>query len=295
MGNGLGPGDLAETRRAQFRQLIAELGGFERASLIFESSRGKLSRLANAGQQNSRAISDNEARKFERLAGKSHGWLDNAVIADETLHSPGTEEEINLQLEEDIPPRAGGIRMKEYGEKLFLEAWSHRLRINAIRHLGLDSIVNVSIWRSGWLSAMARGRISSEKAAAVVTLLRTMLEAVSEMNEQSRNSEIVLFPSDTVVVGAANRQEATYLIDPKPAPPQSIHAWVNQRQFQKSERFGDLVAVFQTSVWGDGTIRCAFSGFPLVQDSRDATEKLCQLCEFISGNVNVLLSRRRAD
>ena len=279
--------ELAEMRRERFKLLIRDLKGFDNAASLLGCSRGKLSRLANGAQKNSRSISDSEAREFEEKTGKPLGWLDGK---DAPLHEQAVEpssEHINLTIEEDIPPRAHGIRMKDYGEMLLLEAWSHRLRVNAILHRGLNSIINVSIWRSGWLSVVTRGQLTSKEAADVVTCLRAMKDSIHAHSEKCKPGELVIFPSDTVIVGAARPQDVTYLIDPKPAPARSIHISINHRQFQRAEKFGDLVAVFQISLWGDGTLRGAFSGFPLREDAIDAEGKIGQLCDIISANLEV--------
>lgn len=279
--------ELAFVRRERLKQLIKDLNGYENAAHLLGSSRGKLSRLTNPGQKHSRAITDSEARSFEQIAGKPVGWMDNRSGEGQEQVAEVSSDHIHLTIEEDIPPRAHGLRMKDYGERLFLETWSHRLRINAIRYRGLNSIINMSVWRSGWLSVMAKGQLTSEDASNVVKHLSAMKEAIHGFSADSGLDDILVFPSDTVRVGDIKPQDATYLIDPQPAPASSIHAWINQRQFQKSERFGDLAAVFQVSLWGDGTLRGAFSGFPLRQDAADVEVKLGQLCEIILANVEV--------
>jgi hypothetical protein len=283
---------LAAVRRERLKQIVADVGGYDQAHVLFASSRARLSRLINPSQKLSRPISDEEARDFEKRAGKPVGWLDNNSDRDQEDSIDIADSRISLSIEENIPPRTHGLRMKDYGEKLFLEAWSHRLRTNALRHRGLVSVVNVSAWRSGWLSVIARGHMTVAEAAGVITSLRAMKDSIHAYAKVNPKSDVVIVPVDTVVVGEEKPQNAAFLLDPQPAPPSSIHRWLDQRQTKKSETFGDLAAVFQITIWGDDTLRAAFSGFPLRNDVPDIEAKLEQLRVNIEATTNVYRVRQ---
>jgi hypothetical protein len=181
--------------------------------------------------------------------------------------------------------------MKDYGENLFLETWSHRLRINAIRHQGLIAILNVSVWRTGWLSVTAKGNLRADMVADVAEHLRELEEAVNFHTTRS-TEEILQFPSDTVMVGNAKAQDVSFLVDPHPAPPSSIQSWLISNQMRRASTYGDLVAVFQVSIWGDDTIRAAFSGFPFKQDAEDVVAKIGQLAAMVEDNLSMYRRRQ---
>lgn len=287
--------ELAEARRSHLRLLIKELRGYANAVEVLGVSRNLLSRLANPGQRHSRPISEDDAREFERRAQKPIGWMDNKNVLEHQEFAIGpNNDHMSLTIEEDIPPRSNGLwQTKRYSEKLFLEAWSLRLRTNAIRYGGLNLAVNVSIWRSGWLTVVARGHFTAAEAVGVARYLQQIKEQIHVFRTDKRLDELVIFPNDTVVVGETKSQDTTYMIDPPPPPPTSIHNWLNQRLIRKSERLGDLVAVFQVTVWGDGTLRGAFSGFPRCQDVLDVEVKLEQLRAAVTTNMQVHSARQQ--
>lgn len=284
--------ELAATRRERLKQLSKELGGYTSAARVLGISRGTLSRLVHTRQKFSRPIADEEARGFEKIARKPSGWLDGTGMPGQDDVIEVRTDHISLSIEEDVPPRAHGVRMKDYAELLFVEAWSQRLRANAIRHRGLNAIINVSVWRSGWLSMLAKGHFTCERAATIVERLRAMSDAVRNYSKNAAIDDVVIFPSDTVVVGDALPNATSYLIDPQPAPAASIHTRVAQRQLSKADSFGDMVAVFQVTLWGDETLRSAFSGFPLRADVADVIAKLDQLSGIIAANLAVHQARQ---
>lgn len=273
--------ELAERRRERLKQLIGELHGFEPTASLLGVSRAKLSRLVNLDQRSSREINDAEAREFERRANKPDGWLD---ISDR-------EDRLYLELEEELPPSAKSRTMKSYGENLFLEAWAQRLKVNAIRHRGLFGVINVSIWRSGWLTATGHGQLKIAEAGSFVRHLRDMSAVVSASAIETAEGEAVHFAQDTVVIGGSGANDISYFVNPDPVPGNSIHTYVLDKQELRVKQYGDLAAVFQISLWGDETIRAAFSGFPFRHDAEDVATKLSQLADLLQSNMS--LHRKR--